>query len=206
MRMRTTYAYTVGALALAVAGLYLWMEFGAVFGVIGAVIAGFLGYKVTVIIEDTLHKGVNTVVYSGSRQVAREALATSLGFDTYVDKEKIMTAFLSKIPAQTKAITLTRANWIGKRVTDDKGDDLMFAVGVTSFDYINNTNIPITMAQISFPPPTGGKTKAAFAFIEHTDYQDGSVTHAKEVAELIGIVKDTFMALDSGCKITEYKR
>jgi len=204
--MRTTYSYTVGMLALMLAGAFLWMEFGVVFAVIGGLIAGFIGYKLTRVIEDALYKGVNTVVYSGSRQIAKDALATSLSFDTSADKEKIMTAFLSKIPTQTKAITLTRANWIGKRVTDDKGDDLMFAVGVTSFEYINNANIPITMAQISFQPSADGRTKAAFAFIEHTDYQDGSVTHAKEMAELIGIVKDTFMALDSGCKITENKR
>jgi len=203
--MRRTYAYTVGALALMLAGLYLWMEFGAVFGVIGGLAAGFAGYKLTKVIEDALYKGVNTVVYSGSRKIAEEALSTALIFDTAAGKEKIMSAFLSKIPEQAKALTFSRAAWICKRVTDDKGDDLMFAVGVTEFQYVNNSNIPATMAQISFQE-SAGRTKATFNFISHTDYHDGSVTHAKEMAELIGIVKDTFMELDNGCKINEHKK
>ena len=195
--MRRTYSYSVGGVAAALLGIFVYAKTDS--NIILAFVAGVVGFAVAFFvvraIENALHNTVNNVVYSGSRNLAGEILNTNISFNTTIDKEEIIFEFLSRFPSETSAMAL-KIKWICGR-TDDS---VLLGCGITSLKYLE-INAPMAIAQIKVKNIDNSRTVAAFSFPKYND--DGTAPYAKEMALLVGTVKDIFLELDPDCKITE---
>ena len=199
--MRVTSAYYVGGVAAFLVALLIIVNTNnVVLGVIVGIAAGVAGYKITSAIEKGAEKGINHLVYSGSRELVKDLLTSTLMFETSVDKEKIISSLQSKYPTETPVMAL-KPNWACSR----ENDALFFVVGLRSMKYVKGASTPYTVAKLSFQAAEGGAANATFAFVSRSDYNDGSVPFAKQMAELVGTVKDTFTSFDAQCKISESK-
>ena len=209
--MRRTSAYHFAAITAVLVILFLGATFdNATLAIILGIVAAIVVYKVVIVIENALSRGVNKMIYSGSSQLVDELLNDVITFETSADREEIALSLYDIYPFERPAIEL-KSDWICNRVTENNKDYLIFAIGVRTFSHamevINSENpyaAHITIAKLFFQS-VGDNTGATFAFVSRIEPNDGKSPHSKQMLELVGTIKDTFMRHDSDCKITENK-
>ena len=174
-----------------------------IIGIIVVFGIGFVIWKVLNTAKRGAERDLNKMVYAESHKSVADMLDTTITFEAMADKEKIISNFLADFPAEAPALSLNTP-WICSRATDKGTDGLYFVIGVRAFHFVENATVPVTMAKLSFEA-SGGTTRASFAFVERTVRNTGTAPFAKQMEELVGIIKDTFMHFDGNCKITEAK-
>ena len=198
--MRLTGAYQAGAIGAILTVLYFGFTFNWVVGLILGTVLGFAAYKVWLFIEDLFIKGTNTALYSRSRPLVEEMLATAYSFDTSADKEEIIANFLHKYPEETPYFGF-KDEWACAR----GNDSLFFITGVRSLAD-RESKAPMCIAQLSFQPSETGRTTASFGFCKYQAFDNASAPFSKQMAELVRTVKDTFIRIDADCIINENKQ
>jgi len=200
--MRPTAAFQLSALAAGLVIVFVGFTFeNWIIAIILGIVVGVVAFKLIVKVEDTVAKGVNTVIHTPVRKAVKEMFASSVAFETTTAREQIMESLFDKFPFEVPASSWNPV-WLANRVQENEEDYVIFLIGTHSFAEARNATKPITTAKLSFEGGDGA-TKATFAFSGRIDYNDGTVPFSKDMKELVGIVKDTFRSFDSNCKITE---
>ncbi|MCL2049838.1 MAG: hypothetical protein FWG87_14045 [Defluviitaleaceae bacterium] len=208
--MRRTSAYHFAAITAVLVILFLGATFdSATLAIILGIVAVIVVYKIVVSIEDGLDRGINKLIHGGSQALVEDMLNTVIVFETSADKDATVSHFCNIYPRERSKGDL-KQDWICNHLLDDKGDDLFFVIGVSAFCYVSEAaGVPITGAKLCFDKTPEGSTTAVFSFnlriFPHNSTLFGAIPHTKNMAELMGAVKDSFMSLDSDCKITENK-
>lgn len=173
-----------------------------ILGIIAGIAAGVISYKLINKAVDVTLDTARNIIDGGNRQLLADMSSTTIAIETSTEKETIIKAFYEKYPSSLSRWEF--CDWICTYQSDDIGDDLVFAIGVISFEYLKTT-APYVVAKLNFKPKTGEKTIADFTFSGYTQYGDDFTAFVKEMTELIGVLKDTLTALDPNCKISEIK-
>ena len=172
--------------------------------IILAVVIGLFIWKVVGKGAASAETAINKRIYADQHQSIGDLMSTTIAFDTSTDRERIVSSLFDIYPVERPTFEL-KTDWICNRATDEKGDDLLFAIGVRGFQYVQTANVPIAMAKLSFFSD-GERTKAVFLFTTRSDWGSGTPTFSKQMPMLVAVIKDTFMELDSNCKISEAKQ
>lgn len=176
-------------------------------GIISGLIFGYATFMVVSLIEGTIFVGAaikHRLSMTDEEKKQLEMVSVITLFHATVEKEDVVSHFCNIYPSERKGAL----GWICKRVTDEAGDDLCFAIGVSSFEDVREYSpIPMTLANINFYDAPQGMTLAAFSFSVHASTETvGSLlgkgfVHGKEMTELVESVRNSFIKLDPGCRV-----
>jgi len=176
-----------------------------IIGIIAVFGIGYVVWRVLSKIIQGADKGVHNLMHSDTYDVLEDMMGKTTIFEISTSREPVISSLLGLYPTERDKWAL-KQDWICQRINDDRGDYLAFVIGVVAFEWVRaDSTVPITMAKLDFQDTAGGATKATFSFVMRTTPNSIGVSHVKHMAELIGILKDTFMEVDPSCKISEGK-
>ena len=189
--MRTTAPIYFAIIAGAIAIIFLGITFDnwIIASIVGIVVAAVV-YKLAGSLESGLHNAERNLLHGGNIDTVQEMLDTTIVFETKANREAVISELMNEYPT-TRDKWALKQDWICQRINDDRGDYLVFAIGVVAFEWVrSDSTVPITMAKLDFQATPSGAIKATFSFVMRVTPNAMGVPHAKNMAELVERIKD----------------